>query len=50
MEINENNVNEYIQLLTDNLELVNRLSDKQVEMLIGYLESEILRKKEILKN
>ena len=48
MEFNRNDLEEYVNVLTDNLDLVDELSDDVVEDLIKYVEIEIEDKDKIL--
>ena len=47
MDIN-NNLESYVQMLTDDLELVDNLSEEAVDTLINYLENKIQKKERIL--
>lgn len=49
MEISSDNLEQYISMLSDDISLVDNLSDDVVDMLIKYLESEVARKQEIIK-
>ena len=49
MNIDKNNIDSYIQLLTEDLSLIDSLSDDVVEFLINYLELEITRKEKMLE-
>ena len=49
MNIDENNIDSYIQLLTEDLSLIDSLSDDVVEFLIKYLEVEITKKEKMLE-
>ena len=48
MEFNRNDLDSYVNMLTDNLDLVDNLSDDIVEELIKYVEVEIEEKDKIL--
>lgn len=48
MEFNSNDLDSYVNMLTDNLDLVDNLSDDIVEELIKYVEVEIEEKDKIL--
>lgn len=44
----DDNIEEVVNILSDNLNLVDDLSDEQVDKLISYLQSEIKRKQILL--
>lgn len=48
MEFNRNDLEDYVNMLTDNLDLVDELSDDVVEYLIEYVEAKIKEKDKIL--
>lgn len=48
MEFNKNDLDGYVNMLTDNLDLVDELPEDVVEELIEYVEEEIENKDRIL--
>ena len=48
MEFNRNDLESYVNMLTENLDLADELSDDAVEALIEYVEAEIEEKDKIL--
>ena len=44
----DDNIEEVVNIISDNLNLVDDLSDEQVDKLISYLQSEIKRKQILL--
>lgn len=48
LDNNTNDLNYYVQLLTDDISLIDNLSDDMVDILIKYLEKEISEKEKIL--
>jgi len=49
MNFDIDNLENYVTMLSDDLSLVDGLSDEMDDMLINYLENEIPRKQEILE-
>lgn len=50
MIIDENNVEKIIDILNSNNDIVDRLSDEQVDYLINYLSEKIKHQEKILDN
>lgn len=50
MNYNKDNIEEIYNLLNDDINLIDKLSDEQVDLLIEYLETEIERKEKLLES